>query len=58
MFVHEIRHNHWTMKYTVTITYVYFEVKRLNIPSHNLKVSCPYIKQSSRYKAKSLYREI
>ena len=38
-------------------TYIYFVVKCLVILTYNPKVWCSYIKQSSRYKARSLDRE-
>ena len=49
----DIRQNHWTIKY-VTVIYIYFEVECRVILTHNPEVWCSYIKQSSRYKAKSL----
>ena len=53
----DIRQNHWTMKYrSQWLTFIL----RSNIGSytHNPEVWCSYMKESSRYKAKSLDYEI
>ena len=41
-----------------TVTYIYFEVKGCVALTHYPKVWCSAIKQSSRYKAKSLNHEL